>query len=95
MNRMRSVRRWLLVSTAAGALVFPAAGARGAQGPKAPGGKPAPPVVVEVSRDHFDWQDAGVGAAAMLALVAIGFGGTLVVRDRPGPVPVDGKEVRR
>jgi hypothetical protein len=77
------MRRSLLVVVAAVAIAMPAAGARGAQGPKPQSGKPASPVVIEVRRDGFDWQDAGVGAAAMLALVAIGCGLTLVVRDRP------------
>ena len=37
-----------------------------------------------VSGDGFDWGDAGIGAAAMLALAAIGAGGALVVGRRPG-----------
>jgi hypothetical protein len=36
-----------------------------------------------VSGDGFDWGDAGIGAAAMLALAAIGAGGALVVVRRP------------
>jgi uncharacterized iron-regulated membrane protein len=38
--------------------------------------------LVEVRRDGFHWGDAGVGAAAALAIVAIAAGVALVFRDR-------------
>jgi len=38
--------------------------------------------MVEVRRDGFHWGDAGVGAAAALAVVAIAAGAAPVVRDR-------------
>jgi hypothetical protein len=94
MNRMSSVRRWLLVSMIAVAVALPVSAGVG-EAAKPQTGKPASPVVIEVSRDHFDWQDAGVGAAAMLALVAIGFGLTLVIRDRPGLRALEREEVKR
>ena len=79
---MPSLRRWLAVSALAGALVAP--GAHAAAPERA---EPPPPVVVEVRRDGFHWKDAGVGAAAALALVTIAFGLVLVLRDRPETPP--------
>jgi hypothetical protein len=80
-NGTRWLRAWLLMSVIAAAIF--ASGARGASGPTSPSSKPSSPVVVEVHRDTFDWTDAGVGAAATLALVVIAFGLTLVLRNRP------------
>jgi hypothetical protein len=56
------------------------------EGPTVPRRAPSP-VVVEVRRDGFHWTDAGVGALAALALVAIAFGVALVVRGRPDTPP--------
>jgi hypothetical protein len=36
------------------------------------------------SADGFDWGDAGIGAAGMLALASIAGGAAVVVRHRPG-----------
>jgi hypothetical protein len=36
--------------------------------------------VLEVHKDSFDWKDAGVGAAATLAVVVIAFGLVLALR---------------
>lgn len=69
---------WLLGSLIATAIF--ASGARGADGPGSPSAKPSSPVVVEVHRDSFDWKDAGVGAAATLAVVVIAFGLVLALR---------------
>jgi hypothetical protein len=41
---------------------------------------PSPPRIEVVTRDSFDWVDAGVGAATALALVAALLGGMLAVR---------------
>jgi hypothetical protein len=38
-------------------------------------------VVVTVDRGGFDWGDAGIGAAAGVALVLLGAGGVVLVRD--------------
>jgi hypothetical protein len=45
-----------------------------------------PTVVVEVD-GGFDWLDACIGAASMLALIAVAYGGVLLRRTatRPGP----------
>jgi hypothetical protein len=80
MNRTMWMRAWLLMAVIAAA-IFASGG--GAQGPKSPSPQPRSPVVIEVRGDTFDWQDAGVGATATLALVVIAFGLTLVLRDRP------------
>jgi hypothetical protein len=77
-HRTHALCRWLLVSLIAAAIAAP--GASGAQGPR--GGKPRSPVVVEVRRDGFHWADAGVGAAAALATVAIAAGAAVVLRTR-------------
>jgi hypothetical protein len=74
-------RRGLALATVVGALVAPAASAYpidkpipgpGA-GPYGPGPEPPAPTPT-VTDDGFDWGDAGIGAAAMLALGAIGAG---------------------
>lgn len=46
----------------------------------------ATPAVVEVQAPSggFDWGDAGIGAGSALALVLIGIGSALAVRQRPG-----------
>jgi hypothetical protein len=41
----------------------------------------AAPIEVRVSSD-FDWRDAGIGAAGMLALVCIGAGSALLIAGR-------------
>jgi hypothetical protein len=82
---------WLLVSLIATAIF--ASCARGAEGRGSPSSKPSSPVVVEVHRDSFDWEDAGVGAAATLAVTVIAFGLVLALRggrSQDGP-----KEVSR
>jgi hypothetical protein len=73
-------RRWALISLIAVALAAP--GVSGAQSPRSESAKPRSTVLVEVRRDGFDWGDAGVGAAAALAIVAIAAGVALVFRDR-------------
>jgi hypothetical protein len=72
----RTLRTWLLVSLIAAAVAAPSLG--GAQSRA----KTRSPVVVEVRRDGFHWADAGVGAAAALATVAIVIGVAMVLRDR-------------
>ena len=71
-----ALRRWLVISVIALAITAP--GASGARSPQ----RERSPVLVEVRRDGFDWGDAGVGAAAALAIVAIAAGVALVIRDR-------------
>jgi hypothetical protein len=65
----------LLTSVIAAAIAAP--GVSGARSPE----PERSPVLVEV-RDGFHWGDAGVGAAAALASVAIAAGVVLVLRDR-------------
>jgi hypothetical protein len=44
--------------------------------------------VVEVEADRgFDWGDAGIGATAVLALLAIGAGAAIATGHRPGRNP--------
>jgi hypothetical protein len=50
--------------------------------PYTPETSPAP-APTSVSGDGFDWGDAGIGATALLALVAVAGGGALVLRHRP------------
>jgi hypothetical protein len=79
-HRTRTFRGWLLVALGAAAIAAPAPG--GAQEPPPKGDQPRSPVVVEVRRDGFHWADAGVGAAATLATIAIAAGVAAVRRDR-------------
>jgi hypothetical protein len=39
------------------------------------------PVVVTVAAGGFDWGDAGIGGAAAVALVLLGAGGVVLIRD--------------
>ena len=81
MHPTPALRRWVLVSLIGAALAAP--GVSGAQSPRpSHSADPRSPVVVEVRRDGFHWGDAGVGAAAALAIVAIAAGVALVLRDR-------------
>jgi hypothetical protein len=73
-------RRLVLISLIAAALAAP--GVSGAQSPRSESAKPRSPVLVEVRRDGFHWGDAGVGAAAAFAIVAIAAGVALAIRDR-------------
>jgi hypothetical protein len=51
--------------------------------PRTPVSDPTlPPVVVNVRDGGFDWADAGVGAAAMLAATLIAVGLAMVLRPR-------------
>ena len=50
----------------------------------------SPEVVAEpsaVADDGFDWGDAGIGAAGMLAVAAIAAGAAVAVAHRPGRQP--------
>jgi hypothetical protein len=52
---------------------------------RTPDATTSPVRVVTVRADGgFDWGDAGIGAASGLALVLIGVGSALAVRQRPG-----------
>jgi hypothetical protein len=77
-HRKHALRTCLALSLMAAAIAAPGVG--DAQSPE-PAGRKA--VVVEV-RDGFHWADAGVGAAAALATVAIAAGGVAVVREKRG-----------
>ena len=75
------LRRWLLVLLIVAAVAAPGvSGAQRAQSSRTV--DPRSPVVVEVRRGGFHWSDAGVGAAAALAVVAIAAGVALVLRGR-------------
>jgi hypothetical protein len=47
-----------------------------------PGHVPQPSPVLSVRTDGFDWADAGIGAAGMLALVALGSGTLMIATQR-------------
>jgi hypothetical protein len=47
---------------------------------QAPAPLPAATRIVEVRSSGFDWQDAGLGAAAMLSLLGLGTGAVVVAR---------------
>jgi hypothetical protein len=71
-------------TTAALAAGAPAASASPVDNGRYPAPQPERVTVVHVQgEDGLDWGDAGVGAAGMLALVLIGFGGVRAVN----PVP--------
>ena len=44
---------------------------------------PDSPSLAPSASDGFDWGDAGIGAAGMLALAAIASGGAVIVMHRP------------
>ena len=71
------MRAWLVVSLLAG-VIASGAGAAGSQ--PAPAGAKQPPVVVKVDGGGFHWQDAGLGAAAALAVVLLVHGLALTAR---------------
>jgi hypothetical protein len=57
-----------------------------AQPPRTPTSDPRPaPVVVSVRDGGFDWADAGVGAAAMLAVMLLAVGLAMAIRPRRSP----------
>ena len=62
-----------LAGTAPAALAMPIDGPIGGQD-RAPAPEPVRVVRVQVD-EGLDWGDAGIGAAGMLALVLVGFGG--------------------
>ena len=80
MHPSRALHRWLLISLIPAVIAAP--GVSRAQSPQSEGAKTRSPVLVEVRRDGFHWGDAGVGAAAALAVVVIAAGAALVVRER-------------
>ena len=78
------LRRSLALASVVGALAAPAASAApiDPEGVKAPytvrtPPKPLPTPEPTVVSDGFDWGDAGIGAAAMLAVGAIGAGAAI------------------
>jgi hypothetical protein len=75
-----ALRRWLVISLIPAVIAAP--GVSAAPRPESTSAAPRSPVLVEVRRDGFHWGDAGVGAAAALAIVAIAAGVALVYRDR-------------
>lgn len=84
------LRRGLAVATVVSALGAPAASAAPIEQfiPSTtngePSGQPAPVRVVQVGADNgFDWGDAGIGAAGLLALAAIASGAVVAIRHRP------------
>ena len=95
-SKAHRLRRGLVLATVIGALAAPAASAAPID-PAVPGTggqtndrpnrayipRPAHEPVA-VAGDGFDWGDAGIGAAGMLALAAIGGGAAIAVRHRPG-----------
>ena len=85
----KSTRRILAGAVTAAAIVPSVASARpnvtpspgaGAQVPAVPSVQPA----AVSSAEAFQWEDAGIGAACMLAVVGVGSGVVLVRRRRAG-----------
>jgi len=72
------VHRHLALALVVAAVSAPAGGAT------QPEPTDQPPVVVEVSESGFHWLDAGIGAAAALAVVLLVIGLTLSVRQLNG-----------
>jgi hypothetical protein len=75
-HRTHTLRRWLLISLIAAVIAAP--GVNAARSPQ----RERSPVLVQVRPDGFHWGDAGVGAAAALAVVAIAAGVALVIHER-------------
>ena len=92
-SRNHKLRRALALATVVGAVAAPAASAYpvGSTGSALRG--PAPHYAVHaqsaddqpvpVAADGFDWGDAGIGAAGVFAVLAIGAGATVAVGHRP------------
>ena len=70
-----------LAGTAPAALAMPIDGPIGGQD-RAPAPEPVRVVRVQVD-EGLDWGDAGIGAAGMLALVLIGYGGARALTSVP------------
>ena len=91
MNTKQRLRRGLALATVIGAVAAPAASAypvdKPLPGTHGDGDKAgvvqAGPETSTASGDGFDWGDAGIGAAATLALAAIAGGTAVVTRHRP------------
>jgi hypothetical protein len=89
MNTQSTLRRGLAVATVVSALAAPAASAapieqRIPSTVNQPSGQQAPVRVVQVGADNgFDWNDAGIGAGGLLALLAIASGALVGIRHRP------------
>jgi uncharacterized membrane protein YphA (DoxX/SURF4 family) len=80
---MMIATRTLLATLAVAAIAAPSAAAMPIDSVAASGHdqKPAPEVVTRtVDSGGFDWEDAGLGAAGMLSLLALGAGAVVVVR---------------
>jgi hypothetical protein len=75
-HRTPSLRTWLVIALIATATAAPAVRAQSGNV------RERSPVVVEVHRDGFHWGDAGIGAAAALATVAIAAGAAALIRGR-------------
>ena len=92
MNTKQRLRRGLALATVIGAVAAPAASAYPVDKPLpgTHGDEPNNAILhrdgdtrpVPASGDGFDWGDAGIGAAATLALAAIAGGAAVVTRPR-------------
>jgi hypothetical protein len=79
---LRIATRSLVTALVLAAVIFPA-GALAKTEFSSPVSAQAPPVQrAAVSSQDFRWRDAGIGAGAVLALVAAGVGVTMVARRR-------------
>src|SRR5215208_3135079 len=90
MSTQSTLRRGIAVATVVSALAAPVASGAPIEdmAPSTvngePRAQPAPPRVVQVGADNgFDWGDAGIGAAALLALAAIASGALVAGGYRP------------
>jgi hypothetical protein len=89
-SRNHRLRRGIALATVVGAVAAPTAWAAPVDPPGVDSGytRPYSPTSERtqpgpVASDGFDWGDAGIGAAGVAALVAIGAGATLAVGRRP------------
>jgi hypothetical protein len=88
---LNSIKRLVIAATVVLAFSVPSAAyalLRVASGGSATSGQAQPPFALAVhssgpsSQAGFQWGDAGIGAAGVLALVAIGVGAAVVIRRR-------------
>lgn len=74
----------ILATTAVTALAVPAGASARVAGDPGGGIRAAtPPVITTPSTGGFQWDDAGIGAAATLVLVSAGVGAAVTIRRRP------------
>ena len=82
-RRVRTARRALALACAAFALAASTATAYPQPTAGPPASSETPTTIVQVpAATGFDWGDAGIGAAGVVALAMLGVGGALVISHR-------------